>query len=240
LPAGPPPFSCSQIAEGDGAARESAKASFAPLLTANPILRNTGQTNRAGWRVYRVMEAALTLRAAAESRVASPDDRALARRIGDGDTEALGLVYDRYAPALHRLLVALLGSPADAEDALQEIFLKLAAGRAGRMRDLRAYLFTAARHEAFSHLRRARRERPLEESDLEAPAMPAHADADMQDLLQRLPVEQREVIALKVYGQFTFAEIAAIVRAPQNTVASRYRYGIARLRQWCREAENVP
>jgi RNA polymerase sigma-70 factor (ECF subfamily) len=159
----------------------------------------------------------------------------LIRRAADGDGEAIGAIYDRYALSLHRVLTAILGSSVDSEDALQEIFVKLVHGRGRRIRDLRAYLFTAARHEAYSMLRRRWRERPLEDTDLYSAVAPPTDEVHWQALLHRLPPEQREVIAMKVYEEMTFAEIAAIVHASANTVASRYRYGIARLRAWVRE-----
>ena len=151
--------------------------------------------------------------------------------------DAVTVLYDRYADALHRLLVTILGSPTDAEDALQEVFVKLACGRMARVRDLRAYLFTAARHEAYNMLRQRRRERPLETADLEILQTAATPGADIQALLQQLPVAQREVIALKVYEGLTFAEIAGIVKASPNTVASRYCYGIEKLRVWFQEED---
>lgn len=162
----------------------------------------------------------------------------LARRAGVGDMDAVTVLYDRYADALHRLLVTILGSPADAEDALQEVFVKLACGRMTRVRDLRAYLFTAARHEAYNMLRQRRRERPLETADLETADTIAPPSSDIQALLRQLPSEQREVIALKVYEGLTFAEIAVIVKASPNTVASRYRYGIEKLRAWFQEEDD--
>lgn len=163
------------------------------------------------------------------------DERELARRVADGDLDAVAQLYDKYAPSLHRVLTAMLGRSADAEDALQEVFVKLACGRITRARDLRAYLFAAARHEAYSMLRRQRRERSLEASDQDAAETVAMASLDYLALLQRLPAEQREVIALKVFEELTFAEIAKIVQASPNTAASRYRYGIERLRAWCQE-----
>ncbi|MDQ3812670.1 MAG: RNA polymerase sigma factor [Armatimonadota bacterium] len=182
------------------------------------------------------------LRAAARaSNAVAAAERELARRVAEGDPDAVALLYDRYAPSLHRLLVALLGSAADAEDALQEVFVRLVSGRIGQVRDLRAYLFTAARHEAYSTLRRRRREESLKATAVEAHAASVAVAPDGLDwmgLLQRLPVEQREVIALKVFEDLTFAEIAALVKASPNTVASRYRYGIEQLRAWCAEEED--
>ena len=45
----------------------------------------------------------------------------------------------------------------------------------------------------------------------------------------------REVVTLKVWGELTFAEIAETLNIPQNTAASRYRYGLAELRRLTRE-----
>ena len=56
-------------------------------------------------------------------------------------------------------------------------------------------------------------------------------DRAVDTALKTLPQEQREVIVLRVWGQMTFEEAAAALDIPVNTAASRYRYGLARLRQ---------
>lgn len=168
------------------------------------------------------------------------DDAQLVSRLAAQENDAISLIYDRYAPSLFRVLSALLHSRADAEDALQEVFVALATGKTARIRDLKSYLFVAARHQAFTLLRRRKREcgwEDVSQLDIAAPEKP-DSPHDFAELLSRLPIEQREVIALKVWEGFTFAEIAPIVRASQNTVMSRYRYGIERLRVWCAE-ENL-
>ncbi len=169
-------------------------------------------------------------------------DEQLAVRLRNGEPDALERIYDRYAASLYRVLNALLGSPADAEDALQEVFVALATKRVARIQNLKAYLFVAARHQAFSILRRRKREHGFEDVtslDVADPDVFTKEHGEMaQDwtaLLARLPLEQREVIALKVWEQMTFADIAKVVRASPNTVMSRYRYGIERLRKWCQE-----
>ncbi|HVF84487.1 MAG TPA: RNA polymerase sigma factor [Abditibacteriaceae bacterium] len=163
-------------------------------------------------------------------------ERQLVQRASEGEPDALAKLYDLYAPGLHRVLLAILSSPEDAEDALQETFVKLLDGRMSRARDARAYLFSSARHIAFDILRRRKRE----QNGVEEIAEPTTSDAnhDLPELLCHLPVEQREVIALKVFQEMTFAEIAVIVQARPNTVASRYRYGIEKLRQWLREEDS--
>ena len=58
--------------------------------------------------------------------------------------------------------------------------------------------------------------------------------------LQELPVEQREVIVLKLWGDLTFQQIAETTGAPLNTVAARYRYGLAKLRAEFETHQSTP
>ena len=64
---------------------------------------------------------------------------------------------------------------------------------------------------------------------------PEDSPADERDslsaALQGLPVKQREVVVLKIYESMTFEEIGSMLRISVNTAASRYRYGIERLRK---------
>jgi RNA polymerase sigma-70 factor (ECF subfamily) len=164
------------------------------------------------------------------------DERHWTRLLAEHDPQALAWVYDRYAPALYRMLQTLLTVPADAEDALQNVFVKLATGRIGRVRDLKSYLFVAARHEAYSLLRKQQRESALPAAEeLVTGSDQSTSPHDWATLLARLPLEQREVIALKVWEEMTFAQIAKIVNVSPNTVMSRYRYAIEHLRNWCGE-----
>src|SRR5690242_20050125 len=110
------------------------------------------------------------------------------QRLVQGDLEVIGLLYDHYAVPLYRVLMAILGSAADAEDALQEVFVRLAQGRANRIQNLRPYLFASARHEAFNILRRKRRECPLEASASFAVVAQSAAGMEIQALLHRLPL----------------------------------------------------
>ena len=57
----------------------------------------------------------------------------------------------------------------------------------------------------------------------------------IEDAMRQISELYREVITLKVWGGLTFAEIASVLDIPQNTAASRYRYGLAELRKLARE-----
>jgi RNA polymerase sigma-70 factor (ECF subfamily) len=150
----------------------------------------------------------------------------------------LASLYDAYAGPLYRYLVALLSCEQDAEDALQEVFLGLARRRADRIRDTRAYLLKAARHQAFQALRRRRRrEREAAMAavswvDPEACRPEVRVLAlDIDRALCSLPAEQREVVTLHLCEGFSFREIAELCGVPQNTASSRYRLALARLRE---------
>ena len=163
-------------------------------------------------------------------------------RIGDDRwVKKAGELYDAHGEALYGYLMALLGSPQEAEDALQEVFARLLARprRLARVRDAQAYLFRAARNEAFSRLRRRvvrkRGEQLLHQTQsiLEAAAGGQVSREEVErvnDALRQLPPEQREVIVLKVFRGMTFNEIGKVVGVSPNTAASRYRYALARLR----------
>jgi len=168
-------------------------------------------------------------RQAAEDRI-----RAALRR---DDPAACELLWDRYAGDLLARLQALLGSKHDAEDVLQTVFVRMVCKRRhlAQARCLEAYVHQIAHHEAVSFLRRRRKSGP--HLGAEPWLVPAPADdgprelaEELQTVLARLPQTQREVIVLKVHRDKTFREIATLLELPLNTVASRYRYGLEKLR----------
>src|SRR5438874_11723772 len=68
-------------------------------------------------------------------------------RLAAGEADAFGRLYDRFAPALFRTAYGLLGSAADAEDVVHDVFVAVARGKARlpQVADLRAYLFASLR-----------------------------------------------------------------------------------------------
>ena len=169
------------------------------------------------------------------------DQRQWQEELRGTDPAALARLYDAFAPRLYGCLLALTGQPEAAADLTQELFMRLARDRqkVAAARDVTAYLFGMARHLAVDAARRAARAAPREAAWhlLAAPAAddtPLLADDELAALsaaLQCLPPEQREVIVLKVYQGLSFAQIAAALDVPLNTAASRYRYGLAKLRE---------
>lgn len=154
-----------------------------------------------------------------------------------GDPAALAAAYDAHAASLFALARRLLPVQADAEECVQEVFVKLveAGSRLSAIENLRAYLCASVRHAAAACSRRRERAALLHEraAPVDEALTPSPARGEARELgraLERLPPEQREVVALKVDGELTFAEIASVLGISLNTAASRYRYALARLK----------
>jgi RNA polymerase sigma-70 factor (ECF subfamily) len=148
-------------------------------------------------------------------------------------------LYDAYASGLFHYLVTFTKTEADAQDLLQEIFIRLARGEKVDLQNEQAYLFRLAHNLAIDWLRRRKvrwdsREQLLREKD---GGETRAVDPDAQSLaialaeaLKTLPAEQRTIAQLKLWDGLTFEEIAEIQNIPLNTAASRYRYALEKLR----------
>jgi RNA polymerase sigma-70 factor (ECF subfamily) len=138
----------------------------------------------------------------------------------------------------------LCRSDADAADVVQEAFLRVWRKHARNgvtEPDLPALCYAAVRYTVLDRRRQAARRRRREvvagESWYEPPPLfassleQAEEHARLEAAIRHLPVEQREVLTLKVWGELTFQQIAAVTDDSPNTIASRYRLALAALRQ---------
>lgn len=151
-------------------------------------------------------------------------------------------LYDDHAQALFAFLLNLTRDEPDTRDVLQEIFVKLARqpDLLRGVRDERAFLIRLAHNAAIDQMRRrGTRDKTSEQFTNEAvsPFAPA-ADPDEQAFrdafaaaLAELPDEQRAVVHLKLWEGLTFEQIATALDISPNTAASRYRYGLDKLRE---------
>jgi RNA polymerase sigma-70 factor, ECF subfamily len=145
--------------------------------------------------------------------------------------------FTQLGPALLLFARRWTNSRADAEDIVQEAFIRL--WRRQHSIENRALLYATVRSTALDRLRsdqrRARREAVVAQ-DGAGHFEPEFAALDEgQQLLaaavERLPNEQREVVILKIWNELTFAEIGNILEISQNTAASRYRYALGALKK---------
>lgn len=174
------------------------------------------------------------------------DDLALVQRVLDRRQEALAELYDRYAPLLLAVARRILGSPADAEEVLQESFLQ-AWNQAERYDSGRSsvstWLVLIARSRALDRLRQRRsRERTAAAAEAEPKVPETSARFDENVLTQErrrrvrkamaaLPVEQKEVLELAFFGGLSQAEIAERTRTPLGTVKTRALLAMKKLRR---------
>jgi RNA polymerase sigma-70 factor (ECF subfamily) len=160
----------------------------------------------------------------------------LVQGLADGREEAFAALYDRFGPALFQTARVILRSGPDAEDAVQEVFIGLVRARKelARVQNMRAYLFASLRRAAARIRASHKNAQSLPVDDVLQDKRATQSDADLSMRLQRavlaLPDEQRELIALKLDGGLTFAEIASVLAISPNTAASRYRYALEKLR----------
>jgi RNA polymerase sigma-70 factor (ECF subfamily) len=157
----------------------------------------------------------------------------MARRPSDDESaERIGRLYDRFGGALYRYAVMVLADPAAAADVIQQVFVAVLRRDLEAVEQSERYLRRAVRNECFSALRRRRREAESGGPLLEplAPIDDVDARLTIEQALRALPPEQREVVHLKVYEGMTFQEIADSTGESINTVASRYRYAMEKLR----------
>jgi RNA polymerase sigma-70 factor, ECF subfamily len=151
-------------------------------------------------------------------------------------------LYDEHAQPLYAFLLNLTRDEADTRDLLQDIFIKLARepDLLAGVRDERAFLIRLAHNAAIDLIRRrGTRERTRENFAAEtiplfAPAKDPDAEtfrAELSRALAELPAEQRAVVHLKLWAGLTFEQIAGALDIPLNTAASRYRYGLDKLRE---------
>lgn len=145
--------------------------------------------------------------------------------------------FSEVAPGLLLFARQWVHSAADAEDIVQEAFVKF--WRRNHDIDNRALLYAAVRSIALDSIRRDMR-RARREAAVFAEAEPAiephfELEDDTQSALaaavDSLPRDQREVLVLKIWNDFTFSEIAGTLKISQNTAASRYRYALSNLKK---------
>jgi RNA polymerase sigma-70 factor (ECF subfamily) len=150
-------------------------------------------------------------------------------------------LYDEHAQALFAFLLNLTRHEDDTREVMQEVFIKLARrpDALAAARDERAFLIRLAHNTAIDLMRRrgARNQRHErfgieDDSPFAATTDPDAAAfrAALAAALRELPPEQRAVVHLKLWEGLTFEQIAATLGLPPNTAASRYRYGLDKLR----------
>ena len=169
------------------------------------------------------------------------EDQRLLSRLRAGDKEALRRIYEKYIDDLLRVATSLLSDIQSAEDCLHDVFVDFAGSVGGAMihSNLKSYLISCVPNRARDQLRhRARQSARQREQSCTQPmstsptkqVIDAEESVRVFEALAELPYQQRELFVLHVQGQMRFREIAGLCGDSINTVQSRYRYAIEKLR----------
>jgi len=169
------------------------------------------------------------------------EDQRLLRRLHCGDLDALRCIYEKYKDDLLTIAVSVLCDIHAAEDCLHDVFVSFAkaTGDFHIQRSLKGYLISCVVNRARDQLKKGPNQSiyQIEELDLSTTlSNPVGQLIDNEEstrvfqVLSKLPDEQHEVVTLYLYGEMKFKEIADLLDISINTVQSRYRYGIEKLR----------
>ncbi len=180
--------------------------------------------------------------------MSSDSDGQLLRRWKSGDQTAFSMLVQRHQSALLRHARAILGAGSPYEDVVQDVFLKLAEsppdlpaevlGDAERERvQLLSWLHKVTRNACMDTIRTETRRRRREQEVAEGEAAEGgHATVEEHDTralvereLSKLPVDQREVVALRLMGERSYKEIAEITGKNVGTVGWLISVGLKAL-----------
>ena len=163
----------------------------------------------------------------------------------NGQTDTLGILYDRHAALVYGIAMRLLGNTAEAEDLTQDIFLSLTkeCSYDCKRGALRTYLAILTRSRALDRLRAHSRNRQrlrdrsstendkvLSESPIEDISQLERSQS-VQRALQQLSSKEQEVLKMAYYQGLSQSEIATQLNTALGTVKSRSRRGLLKLRQ---------
>lgn len=166
-----------------------------------------------------------------------PTDAALARRAAAGDTEAFDLLVDRHYAHCLRFATRMLGSRADAEEAVQDAFIDAYRGlhRYREQNRFRGWLLSIVVNRCRSLARAERRRlaravRFLVGRRTHVPAQPLEDTGEVGRALLELPLDQREAFLLKHLDDLSYDEMARITGASTSALKMRVKRARDRLR----------
>ena len=173
-------------------------------------------------------------------------DEELMPLIGEKDSEAFGVFYDRHGGVAYSLAYRIVGERAAAEDVTQEAFISIwrSGARFDRARgSVRSWTLSIVRNRAIDALRSRAGKAPklafdddaiLEQrpsDDLTEDEALRHETAkELRGAVGALPSEQSKVIELAYFGGFSQSEIARMLNVPLGTVKGRMRLGLEKIR----------
>ena len=164
-----------------------------------------------------------------------PNSAAAERVRAQAEEAALAVLVEQYSGTLYRVAFSVLRNPSDAEDAVQEAFLRVLRHRhtLGEVRDHRVWLIRIVWNVVLDRKRRAKTRpetddvtelaRVLPSNGLSAEQIAAAAQHHAQVLacVDKLPVKERQVLLLSAFEELSSVEIAGVLGITESSVRSR-------------------
>ena len=178
----------------------------------------------------------------------APSDERLVERALDNNKQAWLQLVKRYEGLVYNYGLRMLGQREDAQDLLQDVFLSVFRNLAGWRGEasFKTWLLTIAHHRCIGVYRRRRDhldidsiESQVSDQDWHHPDQVYQGQQRGQQLveaLQKLPLEQRQVVELKFFQHLPLAEIAAQLDVPLSTIKSRLYSAVEKLQQYLEAA----
>ncbi len=177
-------------------------------------------------------------------------DTQLVSDFRNGEEKALEELVDRYLSPLYLFVVRLTGNTDEAQDIVQETFLKMwkKLHTFSPEKSFKTWLFTIARNSAIDYLRK---KRAVNFSQLDNEAFDMHFEDTLEEpsplpdelfagtelrqklesALEQLPLAHKTVVLLHLDQEMTFREIADVTGDSLNTVKSRYRRALVKIQE---------
>jgi RNA polymerase sigma-70 factor (ECF subfamily) len=184
-------------------------------------------------------------------------------RYRGGDVRAFEVLFDRHRRSVYSFILKYVSDQGRAEEILQETFLRVIKKQRTfkRRSKFSTWLYTIARNLCIDKLRRMKHRKarsldqplkrdekdgqklydkiPGKDRDAESRVLDWEIRQRVEEAVAQLPDDQKEVFLLREVSRLPFKEIAEVVGCPENTVKSRMRYALERLRKSLSDFEAV-
>ena len=188
-------------------------------------------------------------------------DESLMLRYREGDVRAFEVLVTRHRKPIYNFILRFVRDAAQAEDVMQETFLRLIKGADNYEKQAKftTWMYTIARNLCVDASRRGKHRKaasldaPIGEDEgatlldmvsdgavgADGKAIQRELAIRMKQAIEALPEEQREIFLLREVSDLQFNEIAQVVGVSENTVKSRMRYALEKLREALEEYRDL-
>lgn len=175
----------------------------------------------------------------------------------EGDSECFNALLDRHQQKVFGYILSVVQDYALAEDIFQDTFIKvvntLRSGYYNEQGKFVNWVIRIAHNHIMDHFRKDKRLPMLsgkedfdifdvldmQEKSIEEQIITRQIHADVRRLIKLLPEEQRRVLVLRHYGDYSFKEIAQLTNVSINTVLGRMRYALINMRKFAEKNQMI-